>query len=269
MSIDVNKAIKMSFNDPNWAQKFLIGGLFYLVVQIINSAVGVSDYLVTKSETYSSLPFMAAFSAITFKLSLAALLMLISTIPIGYVLQNVHNQIKGTSDLLPEWNNNFYSYFINGVKYLLIKFIYSIILAVLVIIPTIIGVISFNLTSDNTAVSYAVAALFSIIVIAIILAYSVMIPLIFISFAENFNIAEAFRVKKFYRIILTNLGDYVICDLLVLAGVIILMFLYFVLVCTCIGILFIPFLYLPFFVIIMNLFTQVYLNAKIQNKLNS
>jgi len=262
MSIDINKAINTTFKDPKWVQKLLIGGLFYFVIQFINSLIGIFNYISQNHFDFSRFPLFSIFSAIFFQLSILISLILLSAIPIGYVLQSVHNQIIAENEFLPEWRDNIYSYFINGLKYILIKFIYSFILFFLVSIPLILGISIFKIFIDNQIISYAGIILTSLVAVFVILGYVLILPLIFISFAENYVIQDSFNIKRMFGIFIKNINDFILCDLLVLAAFIIQILLSLLLVCTCIGILFIPFLYLPFFLIVMNLFTQAYLNAK-------
>ncbi|MDD3014109.1 MAG: DUF4013 domain-containing protein [Candidatus Gastranaerophilales bacterium] len=262
MSIDINKAINLPLSDPKWIQKLLIGGLFYFVFQVINSTISIFDYLMAKNQSFFQIPVASLFSVITFKLIALILALLFTSIPIGYVLQSVHNQVNDKDGFLPEWSSNLYFYFINGLKYIFIKFIYSIILFFLLLIPAISGFTVFKLNIDNPLISFSGVGLFTLIAVIIILGYLVIIPLIFISFAENFVISDAFDLKKLYKILFNNINDFILCDLFVLAAFTIQILLSILLVCTCVGILFIPFLYLPFFLIVMNLFSQAYLNAR-------
>lgn len=262
MNIGLKDTVSKLFIDPKWGQKLLVGGLFYFALHFINLIIGVFEYLSTKGTDYTNIPMLSLFSALVFKLSIFVIMLFLSAIPIGYVLQSVHNQVNKTGDFLPEWNNNMYFYFINGLKYSLIQFIYTLTFFVIVFIPFTIGFIFLRELNSDSFVIFSNIVLFVLLGILLFLIILFLWPLIFISFAENFKIAEAFNLKKFYHILSKKFSDFVICYLLVIVVAVIQIILAVVLTCTCIGILFAPFLNLPALLVIMKLFTEVYMEAE-------
>jgi|GEM_PF-1792096 len=262
MSIDIKKPVNLALSDPKWLEKLFIGGLFYFVFQVMNSIISLFNYFIRNNIYISTVPDATLFSSIIFNFAILILFIFLTAIPFGYVLQSVHNQVNETGEFLPDWGDKMYFYFINGIKFLFIKFIYVVILFFLIMIVSLVGFAIYSTFITNIAVAYSSIILFTTIGILITLSYCLILPLIFISFAENYRITDAFNIKKYIRIIYNNIYDYILCDIAVFGLIILQIFLSILLVCTCIGILLIPFLYLPVFLIIINLFTQTYFNYK-------
>jgi hypothetical protein len=262
MNIDLKAAVGKLFIDPKWVQKLLTGGLFYFAFQAINSIIGVFDYVSSKNQDFVNVPMLSLFSAIAFKLSILVIMLFLTAIPIGYVLQSVHNQVNRKEGFLPDWNNNMYLYFINGLKYYFIKFIYVTGFSLVVLVPFIVGLILVKSFSDNSFAVFSNIALFVVLGIVLLFVFMLLYPLIFIAYAENFRIMDAFNIKKFYSILSKQFSNFVMCYLWVIVIGVLQVIASIVLMCTCIGILFIPFLYLPVFLVIMNLFTEVYLESR-------
>ncbi|MEI7475667.1 MAG: hypothetical protein WCK67_12900 [bacterium] len=94
MKLDIKRALKSPFNGNNWFITLTILG-------IINSLFFV---LVENSKENPQL------LAIIILMVIQPLGIMIS----GYIIQFVHNEIKGNYPLLPCWKNNIKSYFRKG-----------------------------------------------------------------------------------------------------------------------------------------------------------
>lgn len=261
MNIDLKSTIGKLFVDPKWVQKLLIGGLFYFTSQFINTMISIFEYVTVKNQNFTDVPMLSMLSALAFKLSILVMITFLTAIPIGYVIQSVHNQINKKDEFLPEWNNNMYFYFMNGLRYYLISFIYTVVLSFVILTPFIAGAIFLKTLNSNSFVIFSNVALFIIFSIILLLVFLLLCPLIFISFAEHFKIIDAFNLKKFYTVLSQKFTDFVMCYLLVIVVGVTQVILSLILTCTCVGIILIPFLHLPVLLVIMNLFTEVYLES--------
>ncbi|OGH97025.1 MAG: hypothetical protein A2104_09720 [Candidatus Melainabacteria bacterium GWF2_32_7] len=257
MSVDIKKAFYFPFRDNLWLQKLLIGGIFFFAVFILHTIMGFLNAVVRIpiSDYGTQMPLITRGIKAIFSLFMTVL---IYAIPMGYVLQSVHNEIKGETPLLPDWDSKFLSYFKYGLYFFAANFLYLFIIAIVAAIPTMISSIVFGLYRDNPIVSILSLTFIVLFVTPFVLIYLVILPFIATSYADNFNFQDAFKLDKIFIGISRVIPDYLASAGLSIIILLLIPLLLVLSVCTCIGILVIPFLILPALLIVLNLFSQTY-----------
>jgi len=197
--MDVGKSIRFIFEDKQWFSKVLIGSLILLV----------------------SIPL--TFVLVGF-LGLA--------IVTGYSLDVLRNVRAGSARPLPEWRDRWGEWLIEGLKLLLILFVWSLPLIVLNVF-TGIGDSMLNLNSGLLNLSGGMMiAVTSCLMLLWGIAVALVTPAIYLRLADTRDMSSGFQFNAIYVWTRDNIGDVVIAVILST-----LLTLAFVLVGSVIGIL--------------------------------
>jgi len=272
MSLEIKRAVKFIFEDKNWLQKILLGGVFYFVASFLHMFDGFSLGFLTPVCTRLHLPIFTfpvvlngMFSLLAFSLFMLVVFILLYSIPKGYIIQSMHNEINSKEPLLPEWDSLLGRYFNLGINFFIIDLIYLAIIAVISAIPFIAGYTVYTLYPENPMVGSL--GIFSAIFFCLpfFFIYALILPFIVCSYAEGLNIKDAFKLDRIFALVFNVLPEYLLTLVLTFCLVIVWFLLSTAMVCTCLGIVLLPFLILPMALIAMNLFAQTYKLA-LQNK---
>ena len=197
--MDVGKSIRFIFEDKQWFSKILIGSLILLV----------------------SIPL--TFVLVGF-LGLA--------IVTGYSLDVLRNVRAGSARPLPEWRDRWGEWLIEGLKLMLILFVWSLPLIVLNVF-TGIGDSMLNLNSGLLNLSGGMMiAVTSCLMLLWGIAVALVTPAIYLRLADTRDMSSGFQFNAIYVWTRDNIGDVVIAVILST-----LLTLAFVLVGSVIGIL--------------------------------
>jgi hypothetical protein len=197
--MDVGKSIRFVFEDKQWLSKVLIGSLILLV----------------------SIPL--TFVLVGF-LGLA--------IVTGYSLDVLRNVRAGSARPLPEWRDRWGEWLIEGLKLMLILFVWSLPLIVLNIF-TGIGDSMVNLNSSLLNLSgVMVIAVASCLMLLWGIVVALVTPAIYLRLAETQELSSGFQFNAIYVWTRDHIGDVVIAVILST-----LLTLALVLVATVVGIL--------------------------------
>jgi len=250
MKVDIKRAIAYPFKDPDSTKKIVIGGAFFLIMYIIDFAVGfilgaAAPKSLTAQETKMFVQGIQGVVNIFIGIPLSA-------IPLGYIIQSSHNEIHDNPGL-PEWDSMFYDYFIKGLKYIAINGIYTTCIAILAVI----AVISTGLAQNKNLLF-----VFIPLIIIIFLLYSFISPFITSFYADNFSFKEAFNLKAIFSSISNVFSDYLIVTLVTIALWLIWLPINVILICTCIGAVVPAFLTFIIYLITVNLYAQLYKESK-------
>ncbi len=260
MSLEIKRAVKFIFDDKNWLQKIVLGGVFYLAASFLHMFDGFSMGFITPLCSRLHLPFFTFPALINgiFNIFLLIALILLYAVPKGYIVQSVHNEIQSKEPLLPEWDTSLGKYFNLGINFFVIDLIYLAIIGIISAVPFIAGYTVYTLYPDNPMV--ASLGMFSAIFFCVpfLFIYALILPFIVCSYAEELNLKDAFRLDKIFGFIFNVLPEYLLALVLSFFLVIVWFMLSAALVCTCVGIVLMPFLILPMALIAMNLFAQTY-----------
>jgi hypothetical protein len=272
MSLEIKRAVKFIFDDKNWLQKIALGGVFYFVASFFHMFDGFSMGFLTPICTRMHLPILTLpfvlngmFSLLAFNLFMMIVFILLYAIPKGYIIQSMHNEINSEEPVLPEWESALGKYFRMGVSLFAINLIYLVIIGIISIIPFIAGYSVYALYPDNPMVASLgmFAAIFFCLPFVFI--YTLILPFIVCTYAEKLNVKDAFKLDRIFSLIFNVLPEYLLTFVLTFFLVIVWFLLSMAMVCTCVGIVLMPFLILPMGLISMNLFAQTYKLA-LQNK---
>jgi hypothetical protein len=179
--MDVGKSIRFVFEDKQWFSKVLIGSLILLV----------------------SIPL--TFVLVGF-LGLA--------IVTGYSLDVLRNVRAGSARPLPEWRDRWGEWLIEGLKLLLILFVWSLPLIVLNVF-TGIGDSMLNLNSDLLNLSGGMMiAVASCLMLLWGIAVALVTPAIYLRLAETRELSSGFQFNAIYVWTRDHIGDVVIAVIL-------------------------------------------------------
>lgn len=263
MSLDIKKSFKFPFTEVNWPEKLLIGGLFVILIGITHLVQEISNYayIYFSSYIYDKSLFFALYTIkIIFQILFIIIKILIVAIPAGYIIQSAHNEIINSDSLLPDWSGHFKEYFRKGLGYIAVMLLYTFILALICGIPLSLASLTSGLS--NSAIHNAlISAIIVVIIVPVILIFSFLKPFIATTFAESFDIKQALRIDKILNRVFKVFPEYLASyglSILLIFGII---FLSVLLVCTCLGIVFLPFIIMPVSLISTNMFAQIYKQA--------
>jgi len=138
---------------------------------------------------------------------LFSLIPIVNFIAVGYQLECGKTSMKKVLTL-PNWKNNIWNYFLNGIKSIIILIVYSIpVLIVLAIsigvnIPSFIKSLSTTGAPNiSTLLSFG-SGIFIAIILAAIIAY--IAPMAVLNFINNWTFNDAFKFKEVFRKVLTK-----------------------------------------------------------------
>ncbi len=156
---------------------------------------------------------------------------LVNAIPIlnfagyGYMLEHLRNTEKGLDVPMPEWGDSFGDKFVEGLKYIVVIFIYSLPIILLSCVFTVLAGGLAAVTDGNSNASDAAGAGIGVLSLALTclvflyaLGLTVLLPAITMMYARTRNIAACLRVGEVFGFVRKNTGDYLII-FLVLIGV--------------------------------------------------
>lgn len=180
--MDIGKSISFVFEDEQWLQKVLIGGLILLATifffwTVIGLFIGIG------------------------------LLM-------GYGVDVLKNVRRGDPHPLPEWDN-WGDKIVKGIKLMFIFFIWAIPVVIVLIPTTLLG----SLTDPNDSgvlVGLLITCLSCLMVLYSII-LTVLSPAIIIKFAENERVVDAFDFAEIFSFTRENIGEIIIAVLVLWA----------------------------------------------------
>jgi hypothetical protein len=180
--MDIGKSISFVFEDEQWLQKVLIGGLIVLATiffswTIIGLFVGVG-------------------------------------LLIGYSLDLLKNVRRGNPRPLPEWDE-WGDKTVKGIKLTFIFLIWAIPIVIVAIPSSLLGSLSEN-SDAGVLIGLLVTCLSCLIMLYSIL-LSVLSPAIIIKFAEKERFADGFAFAEIFRFTRDNIGDIIIAILVLWA----------------------------------------------------
>ncbi|MGD9580822.1 MAG: DUF4013 domain-containing protein [Vampirovibrionia bacterium] len=244
-------------------------GITLLGFVLIGIMQGISQVVVTFAQAIAgsndvTSALIAGILAIVVSLLSMGVSLVALALPFGYVTETVKLEVYDRKSIMPSWSGNYMRFFWNGVKFQLIMFIYSFILALIVIIPIILLVailgVSLHDKQEMAAVAGGIGGIvIMLIIMVLIFAYMFILPMILTHFAAEGRFLAAFNIFKIIGKILSNLVDYIIAIVVVIGLGIMASIVYMLLCITCVGLLAIPvFAYFLLPIIMLNLFAQIY-----------
>jgi hypothetical protein len=148
---------------------------------------------------------------------------------IGYLSEITLNVSHQNTDPLPEWSD-LGSKFLSGLKFFAAEILYSLPIILLLIIP-LLGFFLGLLPEDETLQTYALGA-YGLGVIVLICCFSIyflllslFLPAAFINFSQKNTFKSCFEIKRIIQIISSNLGDYLLALVAVIAASFVIGFL--------------------------------------------
>lgn len=260
MNLDIKKAFKFPFTEDQWLEKLLVGGAIFIIIAIVHLIFFVSF---GGAVVISMIGPATISSGLKIVFSLLFILLFVTThaIPVGYILQSAHNEIKNQGELLPSWSQSFLKYFKQGIYYFLIIYVYLFVFFTISLIPLIPGFIVFSMYQDNSPLAVLGLVASGLVILPILFVFLLLLPFIMLCYAEDFKFQDAFRLDKILKLLSKSFPEYVVCIALSIAVSMLFFLACSILSSVCIGILLVPFLILPTKLIAINLFAQTYKNA--------
>jgi hypothetical protein len=196
------------------------------------------------------------------------LVILMFCLPSGYLLETIKRQVDGEKFIMPPWEGNFKRFIKKGTLGICIIFVYTIAITVLIIILTV-PIILIGLALKFSGVQFSeeliggLAVIFTLIInfflMVVSLVFSFIFPMTFVHYAVKDRFLAGFEIITIFKKIKSSFIDYLAAYGMMILIAIASMFPLMVLNCTCIGMVFMPYLsvfLLP--IIYFNLFAQTY-----------
>lgn len=182
--MDVGKSLSFVFEDKQWLEKILIGGLILLGTIVLSWTV--IGFFVGAGLLY------------------------------GYMIEVVRNVRRGEAYPLPEWDN-WGDKIALGLKYLVVYLVWSLPLLIVWIPFVILSAIAGSSSSDTAAGLVGVASIcFSCLAMLYGLVLLLASPGITIRFAERGNIADGLAVSSILAFTREHIGDVLIAVIMIL-----------------------------------------------------
>lgn len=180
--MDIGKSISFVFEDEQWLQKVLIGGLILLATifffwTVIGLFIGMG------------------------------LLM-------GYGVDVLKNVRRGDPHPLPEWDN-WGDKIVKGIKLMFVFFIWAIPVVIVLIPTSLLG--SLTGSNDSGALVGLLITCLSCLMVLYGIILTVLSPAIIIKFAENERVVDAFDFAGIYTFTRENIGEIIIAVLVLWA----------------------------------------------------
>lgn len=242
-NINMRKAFESIFNQPHYAKKLILGGVFSLFTTLF-----VNLYACLYLPTIIAKPAVAVL-VLTIGIIGVIAHFIITCLLAGYNIKFVNNMLTDKSEILPYWSN-FGELFFNGFKWLFISVIYYI----LVII------ISAGLTK-LCLIPYSHSHLLSflfLIPVAFILIAAAILPLLETMFAHRLRVKDAFNFVKAITIVAKNFWQYIMLLLFTFGIYLLAIIPYAISAITIVGTILIPFIAFIVKLLVRNLFAQYY-----------
>ncbi|NOZ72670.1 MAG: DUF4013 domain-containing protein [Chloroflexi bacterium] len=180
--MDIGKSISFVFEDEQWLQKVLIGGLILLATifffwTVIGLFIGIGLLL-------------------------------------GYGVDVLKNVRRGDPYPLPEWDN-WGDKIVKGIKLMFVFFIWAIPVVIVLIPTTLLG--SFTESGDSGALVGLLITCLSCLMVLYSIILTVLSPAIIIKFAENERVVDAFDFAEIFSFTRENIGEIIIAVLVLWA----------------------------------------------------
>lgn len=269
MKIDIMRAIEAPFKQierANAAEIFLIAFGITFASFTINSISGFVGNIAGSISQIGMSEEMAKLYTVIIAVSVGLVasvgIILLMCFVNGYILETAKREVENNPIIMPMWQNNFKTFFMKGLKLFGIYLVYGLIIGIILAVPLgiILGALAYMPSSDGTSGTFglmfiAASCLLGLFVIAL----SVCAPMMQVHYAVTNSFMEGFNIPVILEKIMGNLIDYIVAWLVMIGILILSIIPYFILCCTCIGMVFVPLIWqfiLP--IIFMNLIAQVY-----------
>jgi hypothetical protein len=239
----MRKAFEAIFNQPHYAKKLILGGVFSLFTTLF-----VNLYACLYLPTIIAKPAISALILAVGIIGVTAHF-IITCLLAGYNIKFVNNTLTDRSEVLPYWSN-FGELFVNGLKWLFISAIYYI----LVII------VSAGLTK-LCLIPYAHSHLMSFLFLipaAFIIIAAAILPLLETMFAHRLRMKDAFNYGRAVVLIAKNFWQYIMLLLFTFGIYLLAIIPYAISAITIVGTILIPFIAFIVKLLVRNLFAQFY-----------
>lgn len=245
-NISVNKAFDSIFNQPHWAKKIILGGVFSLLATLLVNVYALL-YLPKIIDNVAVVILLFSLGIIG-----AIVHFLLLCLLMGYNIKFVNNALNNAEEILPCWVK-FRNLFINGVQWLGISVIYYIMVVSISVVLTAACMVPY---SYNPIWSFLL-----LIPTAFILIAGAVLPLIETMFAQNLEIRDAFNLKRAYKVLTKNFWQYIILLLTTFGIYLLALIPYALSTITIVGVILVPFLAFIVKLLVRNLFAQFYKKA--------
>jgi len=177
--MDIGKSFTFVFEDEDWIVKILIAAGIFLAGLVVG---GLFFWVIL-------IPTILAFA-----------------LPGGYALQVTRRVIGGRTDLLPEWDN-WGELFMEGVKLLVIMFVYYL---PQIVVSVILGPIAGVLGDQAEGLSVLVSLCLSCFNLIWFLVVSLLLPAAIGLYAENGELKDAFRFGEVIALVRDHFSTYLV-----------------------------------------------------------
>ncbi|MDD3418967.1 MAG: DUF4013 domain-containing protein [Candidatus Gastranaerophilales bacterium] len=242
-NVNMRKAFDSIFNQPHYAKKLILGGVFSLLATLLINLYACL-YLPTIIDKQGLAVLVLAIGIIG-----VVVHFVLSCLIMGYNIKFVNNMLTDKSEILPYWSN-FKELFSNGFKWLLISVIYYSLVIIVSIGLTKLCIIPYE---HSHLMSF-----FFLVPIAFIFIASAILPLLETMFAHRLRIKDAFNYVRAVGIIAKNFWQYIILLLFTFGIYLLAVIPYTISAITIVGTILIPFVAFIVKLLVRNLFAQFY-----------
>jgi hypothetical protein len=177
--VDIGKSFTFVFEDDQWIVKILIGAASLALGALFSWMLLI--------------PLIVAFALLA-----------------GYSVEIVRRVIRGELDGLPEWDN-WVDLLIDGLKVMVIGIVYAL---PILILSLCLGVPIGSLNQDAAGVSALLSTCLSCIALLYAIALSLVYPAAIAFFADEGDMAAAFRFSEVFGFVRDHIGTYLITFLM-------------------------------------------------------
>lgn len=185
--MDIGKSFTFMFDDEEWVQKIVIGGLLLLV---------------------SVIPLVNLFTGLVL---------------LGYSLRLLQNVARGVERPLPEWND-WGGDWVRGLMVALGSLIYSIPILILTGVTSLIGAVTgggsygYDYSRGGGAAASVAVGLLSCLAVIWGILEAIFVPAAVVRYAADEHFGSFFQFTDIFRFIGNNLGSYIVALLLALVA---------------------------------------------------
>lgn len=191
---------------------------------------------------------------------------------LGYFTESASLELNGNDIVLPQLKGNIGHFFYKGLKLLLALLVYTIGAIIIDLIPILIvailiiaGIQFFGEDSMFIQISSFIGIVIVFLIhFAIMLSLLLLTPLIIIHYSVTNTFSSALELGAMLKNFSYSIPEYLLVSALTIMLSFVLIIPYYILLLTCIGAFFIPFLYISFGLIVINLFAQAYKRSLIK-----
>lgn len=255
MKLDFEKALTFVTKDPAWVNKTLAGtGILMSIFAIFIVPMVMAIFA----------PKYAVGTVIVFGLCFLLSCLLCCALT-GFVCETANKRINYSNSILPDWKD-FGRHIVTGIKYFLGYMIYFL--------PVLLVTLLFLFVAANFSVSVLVeppvhnelssiliffTGVFAFFVYAAFIAFC---PLMMANFFKDLKIVSFVDFKEAFCLLKGNVSNYVVLLLLFIALSVIAQILFYVLLITVVGIIFMPFIYFYLYLVMADIASQFVHSAK-------